>query len=119
MQRKGHLPRLIDDIVERLAKSTVPTQDSDSVASFAAVEHGKLRKLQGYPSAKLIYESRILQVAIFGTLHKNLNVLNFNQLLPDVMSIADEVDSQLTQTMERFTDTTLKLPKVQLVKPKA
>jgi hypothetical protein len=41
---------------------------------------------------------------IFGTLHKNLTVLDFKLLLPDVMVIADEVDAQLTQTMESFTN---------------
>jgi hypothetical protein len=51
----------------------------------------------------LIHESRILQVAIFGTLHKSLSTLDFNLLLPDVMIIADEVDAQLTQTMDAFT----------------
>jgi hypothetical protein len=51
----------------------------------------------------LIHESGILQVTIFGTLHKNLSVLDFSLLLPDVMIIADEVDAQLTQTMGAFT----------------
>jgi hypothetical protein len=41
----------------------------------------------------LIHESRILQVTIFGTLQKNMSLLDFNLLLPDVMIIADEVDS--------------------------
>jgi hypothetical protein len=59
--------------------------------------------MQGYSSAMLIHESRILQVAIFGTLHKSLSTLDFNLLLPDVMIIADEVDAQLTQTMDAFT----------------
>jgi hypothetical protein len=103
-QRTGHLPKLVDDIVVRLAKRTLPTKDSDATASPAAVEHGNLRRAQGYTSAMLIHESRILQVTIFGTLHQNLGVLDFNLLLPDVMTIADEVDSQLTQTMESFTN---------------
>ena len=50
----------------------------------------------------LIHESRILQVTIFGTLQKNLSLLDFKLLLPDVMIIADEVDAQLTQTMDAF-----------------
>ena len=50
----------------------------------------------------LVHESRILQVTIFGTLQNNLNVLDFSLLLPDVMTIADEVDAQLTQTMVSF-----------------
>ena len=70
--------------------------------SAAAVAHGKLRYLQGYSAAMLVHESRILQVTLFGTLQSNLNALDFSLLLPDVMTIADEVDAQLTQSMESF-----------------
>jgi hypothetical protein len=42
-------------------------------------------------------------VTLFGTLQKNLSALDFSLLLPDVMTIADEVDSQLTQAMEGYT----------------
>jgi hypothetical protein len=42
--------------------------------------------------AMLVHESRILQVILFGTLQHNLNALDFSVLLPDVMTIADEVD---------------------------
>ena len=45
----------------------------------------------------------ILQVTIFGTLQSNLNSLDFSLLLPDVMTIADEVDAQLTQSMDSYT----------------
>jgi hypothetical protein len=51
----------------------------------------------------LVHESRILQVTLFGTLKDNMNALDFSLLLPDVMTIADEVDAQLTQTMGSFT----------------
>jgi hypothetical protein len=117
-QRTGHLPKLVDDIVTRLAKASIPTTDGDAIASPAAVEHGNLRRTQGYSSAMLIHESRILQVTIFGTLHQNLATLDFRLLLPDVMTIADEVDSQLTQTMESFTNGGSKSAKARLVKPK-
>jgi hypothetical protein len=52
----------------------------------------------------LVQDSRILQVTLFGTLQKNLGALDFSLLLPDVMTIADEVDSQLTQAMEGYVD---------------
>jgi hypothetical protein len=61
-----------------------------------------MRKLQGYSPAMLVHDSRILQVTLFGTLQKNLSALDFSLLLPDVMTIADEVDSQLTQAMESY-----------------
>jgi hypothetical protein len=57
-------------------------------------------------------------VTIFGTLHQNITALDFSLLLPDVMTIADEVDSQLTQTMESFTNGASKSAKAHLVKPK-
>jgi hypothetical protein len=117
-QRTGHLPKLVDDLVVRLGEPDMPTKDSDAPASPAAVKHGNLRRTQGYSSGMLIHESRILQVTIFGTLQKNISVLDFSVLLPDVMTIADEVDSQLTQTMESFTNAAPKSTKAQLVKPK-
>ena len=49
-----------------------------------------------------MHESRILQVTLFGTLKDNMNALDFSLLLPDVMTIADEVDAQLTQTMGSY-----------------
>jgi hypothetical protein len=41
-----------------------------------------------------------IQVILFGTLQSNLSRLDFSLLLPDVMTIVDEVDAQLTQTMD-------------------
>jgi hypothetical protein len=66
-----------------------------------------MRRLQGYTAGMLVHDSRILQVTIFGTLQSNLSALDFSLLLPDVMTIADEVDSQLTQTMDSFMSATL------------
>jgi DNA-binding response OmpR family regulator len=101
-ERTGHLPRLVEDLATRLSKSSAATQDSDAAFSETAVAHGALRHAQGYTPAMLVYESRILQVTIFGTLQSNLNYLDFSLLLPDVMTIADEVDAQLTQSMESY-----------------
>jgi hypothetical protein len=63
-----------------------------------------LRFKQGYTPAMLVHESRILQVTLFGTLQSNLSFLDFSLLLPDVMTIADEVDAQLTQSMDSYMD---------------
>jgi len=100
----GYLPKLIDDLVLRLRSPQITVQEGDSIGSAAAVAHGKLRRSQGYTSAMLVQDSRILQVTLFGTLQKNLGALDFSLLLPDVMTIADEVDSQLTQAMEGYMD---------------
>jgi hypothetical protein len=88
-----------------LSKSSVTSKDSDATFSAAAVADGKLRYQQGYTPAMLVHESRILQVTIFGMLQSNLNYLDFSLLLPDVMTIADEVDAQLTQSIDSYSET--------------
>jgi ActR/RegA family two-component response regulator len=100
-ERTGYLPKLIEDLIVRLREPNTPGEES-SVGSTAAVAHGKLRKLQGYTAGMLVHDSRILQVTLFETLQSNLNALDFSLLLPDIMTIADEVDSQLTQTMDSY-----------------
>jgi hypothetical protein len=50
----------------------------------------------------MVEESRMLQVSIFQTLQNNLATIDFSVLLHEVMTIADEVDSQLSQAMESY-----------------
>jgi hypothetical protein len=97
-ERTGHLPHLIHDVIKRLrldARSKAPI-------SKAAADHGDLRRKQGYTVAMMVEESRLLQVSIFTTLHENVKHLEFSALLPDVVTIADEVDAQLKEQMLRF-----------------
>jgi ActR/RegA family two-component response regulator len=101
-ERTGHLPKLVEDLALRLSRPVANDKDSDAIFSAAAVAHGKLRFQQGYTPAMLVHESRILQVTIFGMLQINLESLDFSLLLPDVMTIADEVDAQLTQSMDSY-----------------
>lgn len=103
-ERTGYLPKLIEDLIVRLRASNFAGEESESNCSPAALAHGKMRRSQGYTPAMLVHDSRILQVTLFGTLQKNLSALDFSLVLPDVMTIADEVDSQLTQAMESFTN---------------
>jgi DNA-binding response OmpR family regulator len=99
----GHLPQLIRELVQRLR---VPRTLGTNQASEGAVLHGKVRRSQGYSIPMIIEESRILQVSIFNTLQNNLRVVDFSLLLIDVMTIADEVDSQLKQTIVSFAEST-------------
>jgi CheY-like chemotaxis protein len=98
--RTGHLPNLLADLIYRLR---MPATSKANV-SLAAQEHGNLRRQQGYTAAMMVEESRILQVSIFRTLQNNLVSVDFSQVLLDVMTIADEVDSQLKQAMLSFVE---------------
>src|ERR1700674_450167 len=101
-ERTRYLPKLIEDLIVRLREPNIPGEESDSICSTAAVAHGKMRQLQGYTPGMLVHDSRILQVTLFEMLQSNLSALDFSLLLPDVMTIADEVDSQLTQAMDSY-----------------
>lgn len=100
-ERTGHLPQLLQDLVVRLRRPH--SLEGMNLESASAHEHGKLRRAQGYSAALLVEESRILQVSIFQTLQDNLARVDFSLVLVDVMTIADEVDSQLCQAMQTFT----------------
>jgi CheY-like chemotaxis protein len=98
--RTGHLPNLIADLVYRLR---LPPNAKANI-SISAREHGDLRRRQGYTAAMVVEESRILQVSIFNTLQKNLSRVDFSKVLLDVITIADEVDSQLKQAMFSYVE---------------
>jgi YesN/AraC family two-component response regulator len=96
-ERCSHLPQVFRDLVERLnVDHPIGTKRP---LSAAAAAHGVNRRRQGYSASMLVEESRILQVSIFHTLQKNLANINFSILLYQVMTIADEVDSQLRQAI--------------------
>jgi ActR/RegA family two-component response regulator len=99
-ERTGHLPLLLSDLVCRLR---LPP-DAQPPISRAAREHGILRHEQGYTVPMVVEESRILQVSIFSTLQDNLPTIDIDTVLLDVMTIADEVDSQLKQMMLGFME---------------
>jgi hypothetical protein len=96
--RTGHLPHLIHDVISRLRLE----QGTKAPISKAAAAHGDLRCKQGCTVAMMVEESRLLQVSIFTVLHDNVAQLEFDALLPDVVTIADEVDAQLKKQMLRF-----------------
>jgi len=98
--RCAHLPNIFRDLVARLRNPL--TLGTRALISEAADDHGCLRRVQGYTPAMLVEESRMLQVSIFQTLQENLSDLDLSIVLTDVMTIADEVDSQLAQSMASY-----------------
>jgi CheY-like chemotaxis protein len=102
--RVAYVPKILRDIISRLRSTRV--MGSTEVSS-AAREHGLLRRQQKYTPAMMVMESRSLQVSIFKTLHNNLEMIDFSVLLLGVMGIADEVDAQLSQSMESYVEGTV------------
>jgi CheY-like chemotaxis protein len=104
-QRCSHLPTVFSDLVHRLrSRKPIGMKEPRSVA---ASKHGVNRFRQGYTAAMLVEESRMLQVSIFNTLQNNLANIDYSVLLIGVMTIADEIDFQLSQAIESYTAETL------------
>jgi CheY-like chemotaxis protein len=99
-ERAKYLPEMLRSITARL-RGTRDIEPTDC-ASPAAIGHGQCRYRQGYTPPLIVQESRLLQVSIFETIQLNLSTVDFTSVLPDIMIIADEVDSQLKQTIASF-----------------
>jgi CheY-like chemotaxis protein len=115
--RCAHLPQLFRDLVHRL-RHPLPL-GGRALVSPAAARHGLLRREQGYSAAMLVEESRMLQISIFQTLQNNLHRVDFSLLLVGVMTIADEVDSQLAQQMASYISESLAEPRTSTPQPGA
>jgi hypothetical protein len=98
--RTAHLPKLIQELIARLR---LP-KPAIGVNSLSGRDHGELRHKQGYTVPMVVEESRLLQVSIFSTLHDNVRTVDISSLLLDVITIADEVDSQLKQATSRYME---------------
>jgi len=99
-ERTAHVPEILKNITGRLRGTRV----IEAIASLspAAAAHGQLRYHQDYTAPLIVQESRVLQVSIFETIQRNLASVDFSLVLPDIMLIADEVDAQLTQSIDSF-----------------
>jgi hypothetical protein len=102
--RTGHLPKFYFDLICRLRLA----ENASPSLSVAAAAHGKVRRAQGYTASMLIEESRVFEAATFEALHLHQSELDQDQVLLDVMIIADEVDAQLMEAVHTFME--LKVP---------
>lgn len=96
--RALNLRKLFRDLTCRLRLA----KHAHRPTSTAATDHGHRRRDQGYSPAMLVEESRLFEVVAFQTLHWNQDELDQDQLLLDIMVIADELDLQLMEAVQCF-----------------
>jgi YesN/AraC family two-component response regulator len=101
-QRTHFLHQVLRELVCRLKSSK--EIGGKGLVSVAAGRYGVERRRLGYSAAMLVEESRMLQVSVFQTLEENLASIDFSVLLIGVMTVADEIDSQLSQAMAAYEE---------------
>ena len=82
-------------------RSNQPGADTERPA-LSESHHGERRRAQGYSAAMMANESRMLQSSIFDTLDANMDHFDFSLLMGSVMTIADELSSELAQAMKSY-----------------
>jgi len=97
-KRSAHLPPMLDKLIIRLGLR----EGVEHSRISGAHAHGRSRFDQGYSIPMLVEESRLLQVSIFDTLHRNQRTLDPNLMMAGVITIADECDAQLKLSVEGF-----------------
>lgn len=97
-ERLRHLPEILHSIANRLAREA-EYSDAPSPANSL---YGTCRRHQNYTVFMLVQEWRILQSCISETIHRNLQLVDFSLLIPDLMLIADEVNSHLEQSLHGY-----------------
>jgi hypothetical protein len=99
-QRCGHLPDLFREMICHLcAQKPIGTKE---LMSSSAREYGAIRFSQGYTATMLVEEFRMLQISIFHTLQNNLANIDYSVVLANVMTVADQIDFQLHQSVASF-----------------
>ena len=101
--RTGHLPQAL----LRPDCPPAPCQGCPTARLHRRCGARTVTACQGYSAPMLIEESRVFQVATFGTLHLHQSELDQDQVLLDIMVIADEVDAQLMETVRSLMGTQL------------
>jgi hypothetical protein len=99
-EQSKYLPEALQEIVYRLRYPQ--TLGTMTLFSMASLQHGARRRRQGFGAPLLVEEARALQVALFETIQKNLELIGIGQLAGTLMAIADEVNAQLLQSLSGY-----------------
>ncbi|HTZ57861.1 MAG TPA: response regulator [Acidobacteriaceae bacterium] len=104
-ERCAQFPILFRDLVLRL--NSEQTASAKLLTSSGAAEYGASRFRHGYSASMLADEFRALQLSIFHTLQRNLARIDPSILLSAVMTIADELNAQLSRALKAYAEQTL------------
>jgi hypothetical protein len=101
--RADHLTSLYYDVICRLCR-VEGAHASPPPIFVTAIAHGRTRQAQGYSAAMLVEESRLFEIVTFGILSLHRREFDQSKLLLDIAVIADEVDTQLTESVRSLVE---------------
>lgn len=96
------VPRIIDEIVRIFIATDTSEQQVQPAVMDAAVEHGKLRRKQGYTVDLMARETRMLRKTIALCVQTHLLSVDISQMLPDMVLVSEIMDRMLEVSVKSF-----------------
>jgi ActR/RegA family two-component response regulator len=97
VDRRDHVPRLLQQALERARGRQLTPEDT-----AAAQLHGALRRKQGYSTALVVREAKILLRAIADCVQENLLAIQVSYLIPDMINVWETVATELEISIKAF-----------------
>lgn len=95
----NHLGPMIDELCRRVEHPRKPMPES---ARKAAVQHGELRRRQGFEAVFLLRESTAVRQTVLSVIHHGLMVLNLSYLFVDLAVMTESLDEQVEASMDAY-----------------
>lgn len=94
-----HLPQLLRQLADRLDHHDGANNKKQLES---AAEHGRARRRQGSSVTLIVAESRILYQVIAGCIQFHLLDMDISALVPDLISISDNLNQMLAESLRTF-----------------
>jgi hypothetical protein len=98
VERKDHVPDLLDEAVARACEHPVKLEERQR----AAERHGTLRYHQRFSISMLILEAQILQEVVAECIRDHVSVIDITKLMPDVAKIAGTITAELKDAASAY-----------------
>jgi DNA-binding response OmpR family regulator len=98
-ERTDHIPPLLDEVIDSLEQH--PGTLSEPAMS-AALEHGQVRRDQGYTVSQLLKESRHLRRVLCSCIQQHLLSVDISTLLTDLINASEILDISVRASVEGF-----------------
>jgi ActR/RegA family two-component response regulator len=98
-ERVDHMPRLLQQALE-FARGRA-TNDNDV---RAATLHGAMRRAQGYTPPLIVREAKLLLHVLADCVQQNLLSIQVSNLIPDMASVWETIESELEISLRAFVD---------------
>lgn len=101
--RTDHVPRVLD-VALRIARG----ENIPEIELNAARDHGIIRRKQGFTIPLLLRETRFLHDVIAKCMQENLLSIEISYLIPDMITINQNIQKLLEESMSAFLETAKK-----------